>query len=269
MIRLGEKQKLFVVRMAPQGAYLAESALEEKSSEMILLPGAQVPEGLALGDAVTVFNYKDSMDRPVATVREPRLTLGSTAKLKVISLGNIGAFLDWGLEKDLFLPFKEQTYKVKAGDEVLCALYLDKSRRLCATMKVYKYLTGAPAGRYRQGGWCEGIVYEIKKDFGAFVCVDGEYSGLIPKQELFGEVAPGDCMKLRISRIREDGRLDLSLREKSHLSIEGDVKRLLKYKEEHGGAFPFDYKTSPDIIRAELGMSKNQFKRAYGHIKYQ
>ena len=134
-MELGKKQMLTVVKVVDFGVYLGDDR------EKVLLPKKQVPAGIEPGDPIEVFLYKDSSDRLIATVNEPKLTLGESAILKVAQVGKFGAFLDWGLEKDLFLPFKEQTYKVKPGDECLVGLYIDKSQRLCATMKVYEYLT--------------------------------------------------------------------------------------------------------------------------------
>ena len=131
-MRLGEKQKLTVTKKVEFGVYLSEHEGDEKK---VLLPAKQVPEGVGQGDEVEVFLYKDSKDRLIATTKEPYIMLGQTAVLKVIETGDIGAFLDWGLEKDLFLPYKEMTRKTEPGDEILVRLYIDKSSRLCASMR--------------------------------------------------------------------------------------------------------------------------------------
>ena len=139
MIELGKRQVLKVVKKVDFGVYLGEE-MTAGEHERVLLPGRQVPEGTEPGDTLEVFIYRDSSDRLIATTRVPVIQLHETALLKVADVGKIGAFLDWGLEKDLLLPFKEQTAHVKKGQEVLAALYIDKSSRLCATMKVYPYL---------------------------------------------------------------------------------------------------------------------------------
>ena len=139
MIHLGEKQTLVIVKKVDFGVYLAESK-ESASEERVLLPTKQVPQEAGIGDEIEVFLYKDSKDRLIATVREPKITLHQVAELKVLQVGHIGAFLDWGLEKDLLLPFREQTAQVQEGQVCLVALYIDKSDRLCATMNVYEYL---------------------------------------------------------------------------------------------------------------------------------
>ena len=177
MIKLGEKQQLIIVKKVEFGVYLAVSA--ENQTERVLLPGKQVPEGSGIGDVVEVFIYRDSSDRMIATTNTPKLMMGQVAELTVAQVGKFGAFLDWGLEKDLFLPFRQQTKRVKEGDKVLAALYIDKSNRLCATMNVYENLrTDSP---YQKNDQVTGRVYEISDNFGAFVAVDNLYSALIPK----------------------------------------------------------------------------------------
>ena len=139
MIRLGEKQELIVVKKVEFGVYLAET---EGAEEKVLLPGRRVPEGIKEGDKIEVFIYKDSRDRIIATTVEPKLKMGEVTVLRVVSVQKIGAFLDWGLEKDLFLPYKEQSMKVREGDEILVRLYIDKSKRLCASMRgLYEMLS--------------------------------------------------------------------------------------------------------------------------------
>ena len=143
-MRLGERQKLIVVKKVEFGVYLAERQ-DAGEKDRVLLPIKQVPAGTKEGDKLEVFLYKDSQDRLIATMRQPKLMLGETGFLRVAQVSRIGAFLDWGLEKDLFLPYKEQTKKVHENEEVLVSVYIDKSSRLCATMKVYHYLqTNSP-----------------------------------------------------------------------------------------------------------------------------
>ena len=181
---LGKKRRLMIVKEVEFGVYLGNK------DDKVLLPKKQVPKDVEVGDPVEVFLYKDSSDRLIATTQEPKITLDELAVLKVADTGRIGAFLDWGLEKDLLLPFKEQTAKVKKGDEVLVALYVDKSGRLCATMKVYEKLrTDSP---YKKDDHVEGIIYETSDNFGVFVAVDDCYSALIPKREAFGRLRVGD-----------------------------------------------------------------------------
>jgi predicted RNA-binding protein (virulence factor B family) len=262
MIRLGEKQKLVVVKEVDFGVYLAPSLTE--ADERILLPGKQVPEGCKIGDEVEVFVYRDSSDRMIATTNEPKLKMGEVALLKVAQVGKFGAFLDWGLEKDLMLPFKQQRGAIKEGDDVLVSLYIDKSSRLCATMNVYENLqTNSP---YRKEDRVRGRVYEMSDNFGAFVAVDNLYSALIPKKELYGNVVPGMEIDARVIHVREDGKLTLSIREKAYLQMDQDAKKILALMEEAGGQLSFTDKASPEVIKAATGMSKNEFKRAVGRL---
>ena len=190
--------------------------------------------------------------------------LGELAVLNVAATGGIGAFLDWGLEKDLLLPFREQTAPLKKGDQILVALYIDKSQRLCATMKVYERLrTDSP---YKVDDQVEGIIYELSDNFGVFVAVDNLYSALIPKREAFGKLRVGDRVKARVVKVKEDGKLDLSVREKAFLQMDVDADLIMKRMEEYGGSLPFTDKADPELIKKEFDLSKNAFKRAIGRL---
>ena len=258
----GKKQTLVMIKRVEFGIYLAETMKDAENK--VLLPKKQVPADMEVGDPIDVFLYKDSNDRPIATVKEPKLTLGQTARLRVVSVGKVGAFLDWGLEKDLFLPYREQTTQVKAGDEVIAALYLDKSERLCATMKVYPYLQ--KESPYQKDDVVTGMVYEISHNFGAFVAVDDKYSALIPKKELYGELHVLQQISARVTGVKEDGKLDLGIRQKAHLQMSEDADKVLSLLREKKGFLPLHDKSSPEQIRDPIGMSKNEFKRAVGHL---
>ncbi len=261
MIRLGMIQTLKIVKKVEFGVYLGDGIDKE---ERILLPIKQVPQGAQIGDEIEVFVYRDSKDRPIATTNRPKLVLGEVARLRVVQVGRIGAFLDWGLEKDLLLPFREQTRNISAGEECLAALYIDKSDRLCATMKVYHYLaTDSP---YHKDDRVSGTVYEISRNFGAFVAVDNRFSGLIPQKELYGAVKVGDSVSARVTEVRADGKLSLSIREKAYLQIDQDAAKVLEIIQSYSGVLPFNDKASPETIRRETQMSKNEFKRAVGHL---
>ena len=257
-MKLGEKQVLMMEKEVDFGVYLGTE------SEHVLLPKKQVPRGLEPGDPVEVFLYKDSRDRLIATTNEPKLTLGGLAILEVIDTGKNGAFLDWGLEKDLFLPFREQTTPVKKGDSILVSLYIDKSARLCATMKVYEKLScDSP---YQKDDMVEGIVYELSDRFGVFVAVDGKYSALIPKREVYHTYRVGETIRARVAAVKDNGKLDLSVREKAFIQMDVDAAKLVDYMEKNGGRIPFTDKASPETIRGEFEMSKNEFKRAVGRL---
>ncbi len=268
MIRLGEVQTLIIVKEVTFGVYVAPEQLvhdaEALRDNKVLLPAKYVPEGKKTGDAVEVFVYKDSKDRLVATTLSPKLTMGQVARLRVAQVGKIGAFLDWGLEKDLLLPYKQQKRRVSEGEEVLVSLYIDKSERLCATMNVYHEL--ACDSPYQKDDRVTGTVYEISPNFGAFVAVDDKYSGLIAKKELYGNIQIGDVISARVLRVKEDGKLDLSVREKAYLQISTDAEEVMSLIDRFGGALPFNDKASPEVIKRETGMSKNEFKRAVGNL---
>lgn len=257
-MRLGEKQVLTVVKKVDFGVYLGSD------EERVLLPKKQVPEEIEVGDPVEVFLYKDSSDRMIATTKEPKLTLGNLAVLEVGDVGRIGAFLDWGLEKDLLLPFKEQTTKVEKGDRCLVSLYIDKSGRLCATMKVYPLLrTDSP---YKKDDTVRGTVYEISRDFGVFVAVDDRFSALIPRREVYGRMYIGQQIEARVAAVKADGKLDLSVRGRIPEQMDADAQKIMDRIEKSGGGLPFTDKADPERIRDEFGMSKAAFKRAVGRL---
>ena len=298
MFRTGEWQELRVVKKVDFGVYLAEEMPEEDEGrgkerpagrdragkerpagrdrggkdrggsaagpERILLPRREVTADLSIGSSVRVFVYLDSEDRPIATRREPRVTLGKFAAMRVVEVNKIGAFLDWGLDKDLLLPYHEQTGRVRQGDEVLAALYLDKSGRLCATMKLSPYLSqNSP---YRIGDRVQGRVYEISGNFGVFVAVDDRYSALIPRQEAAEGFSAGDRISARVTYVHEDGKLNLSVREKAWVQMEEDAETILRVIDAYDGVLPFGEKVPPEVIRREFGMSKAAFKRGLGRL---
>lgn len=263
MIELGKKQTLTVMKTVEFGIYLAENK-EADAKNRVLLPAKQVPQGTKEGDRLEVFIYKDSQDRLISTTRDPVITVGQTALLKVRQVTKIGAFLDWGLEKDLLLPYHEQTVRVREGQECLVALYVDKSSRLCATMKVYPYLL--KKSPYQVGDQVRGRVYQISDNFGVFVAVDDKFSALIPAREAAGKYRPGTVLDLRVSEVKEDGKLNVSDRQKAYIQINEDAENVLQIIEEFAGVLPFDDKASPKVIKREFGLSKNAFKRAVGHL---
>ena len=263
MIELGKKQKLTVVKSVDFGVYLGED-MQADAKNRVLLPSRQVPEGTKEGDSIEAFIYKDSQDRLIATTKEPKLQVGQTAVLKVSQVTRIGAFLDWGLEKDLLLPYHEQTTRIFEGQECLVAVYVDKSSRLCATMKVYPYLSKeAP---YKEGDQVKGRVYQISDNFGVFVAVDNKYSALVPKREMYGRMYPGQEIEARVAAVKEDGKLDLSVRGKIPEQMDKDAELILECIETCGGKPPFTDKADPERIKAEMGMSKAAFKRAVGRL---
>lgn len=262
MIELGKIQKLQVLRSTSIGVYL--NSKEDRSEDDILLPKKQVPENVQIGDEIEVFVYRDSEDRMIATTNRPKLTLGELGMLKVVETTRVGAFLDLGLEKDVLLPFKEQTTKVQKDKEYLVGLYVDKSDRLCATMNISKLLEEeAP---YKENDRVEGIIYKIKSDIGAFIAVDNKYHGLVHKTELYGNYKLGDKVEGRVTKVREDGKLDISLREKSYKQMDEDAAIIMDRLDRNGGILELNDNSSPEEIKSTLNMSKSAFKRAIGKL---
>jgi predicted RNA-binding protein (virulence factor B family) len=262
MIELGEIQTLKVMSLAPVGVYL--NVPNNKRQDNILLPRKQVPENIKIDDDIEVFVYRDSEDRLIATINKPKLTLYEVEMLKVISLTKIGAFLDWGLERDLLLPFKEQIGQVKEGNEYLVGLYVDKTDRLCATMDVYKLLDNNSP--YKEHDTVNGTVYSIKDDMGIFVAIDNKYHGLIPKNEIFNSYNIGDSIEGRVTKVREDGKLYISTRAKAYIQMDKDVELILEKLTSNNGKLNLNDKSKPDDIKKQLNISKNGFKRAVGRL---
>lgn len=261
MIELGKVQELEILREKSFGVYVGEKQGDKAS---VLLPKKQVPEGAQVGTRLKVFIYKDSSDRLIATTGTPLLQVGETGLLEVKDVARIGAFLDMGLEKDLLLPFKEQTHPVKKGEKCLVTLYVDKSSRLAATMRVYSHMSNQSP--YHENDWVKGTVYEINENLGAFVAVDNQYYGLVPKKEMFGRLSEGQEIQARVIKVRGDGKLDLGLRDKAYLQMSEDAELVWKAIEKQGGVLPFNDKADPERIKREFRMSKNAFKRAVGRL---
>lgn len=263
MKRIGVMNSLEVLRFTSVGAYLND--IDETSETDVLLPTKYVPDQVEVGDMIEVFLYRDSEDRLIATTLKPAILLGEIGKLRVADTNQFGAFLSWGLEKDLFLPFKEQIRELKKGDWVVAMLYEDSSERLSATTKISgKLKEGAP---YAVDSWVKGIIYQIHPTIGAFVAVENQYHGLIPKKECYGDLKEGDKVDVRIQLKKQDGKLDLALRERVSKQIFSDVDVLKAALEKAPGkALPFCDTTDPAIISRELQMSKRAFKRAAGML---
>lgn len=267
MIKLGKSQYLNVVTIKDFGVYLEDANDKEnagKKEHQVLLPIKQVPEGTKLGDRIRVFVYKDSEDRLIATTNKPKLEVGELGVLEVKEVAKIGAFLDWGLERDILLPYREQTTRVKAGNKYLVSVYVDKTSRLAATMKVYKYLK--IAGDYEKDDEVKGIIIEITEPLGAFVAIDNEYYGIVPWREVTKNLQVGMEVTGRVTSVREDGKINMSLSQKAYLRLDDDGEKILKVIDEYDGVLPYNDKVSPEIIARDFDMSKAAFKRAVGHL---
>lgn len=261
-MELGKVNRLTLVKLVDFGAYLAEGTEDQ---ERVLLPAKQVPQGIGQGDSLDVFLYKDSSDRLIATTARPLAMVDQFAPMKVKELTKIGAFLDWGLEKDLLLPYRQMLGRVEAGDQILARVYVDKSQRLAASMKeIYPMLRSDSP--YQAGDEVRARVYEFSRDFGTFVAVDDIYSAMIPRHEDTRQLRIGDQISCRVTGVKRDGKLDVSIRGKSYETIGEDAEAILRLLESYAGVLPFTEKASSEVIRRETGLSKNAFKRAVGHL---
>lgn len=262
MIDIGNYNVLKIHNIASIGAYL--DAGTGNTDDNILLPNNQLPEDAKEDDELRVFIYRDSKDRLIATLEEPAGEVGQLAYLKVISTTNIGAFLDWGLEKDLFLPFREQRYKVQEGRSYLFGIYLDKTERICATTYISSYLEDDSP--YSRGDKITGTVYMVDKSIGAFIAVDNKYAGLIPTNEYFHDIRNGEIVNARVIKVRDDGKLNLSPRELAYKQMDTDAEVLLEKIEANDGFLPLNDKSDPADIKRKLSMSKSAFKKAIGKL---
>ena len=267
-MRLGYTQTLVAVKKTDIGLFLTDIDKKDDKNralgDEVLLPKNQVTENMRVGSEIEVFLYKDSEDRMIATRLVPYIKIGEIKKLKVKEVNKIGAFLDWGLPKDLLLPFKEQIYDIKSGDEILVTVYIDLSDRLCATMDLYSRLSLLPP--YQKDDMVKGTVYQVHEQFGAYVAVDNKYSALVPKKELHRELKPGDEIEARVLEVKEDGKLDLSLRQKAYVQMDADSALILDKLKQAGGSLPYQDKSSADEIKEEFNLSKAAFKRAIGRL---
>ena len=267
-MRLGYMQTLVAVKKTDFGLFLTDIEKKDDKNralgDEVLLPKNQVTEDMRVGSEIEVFLYKDSEDRMIATRLVPYIKIGEIKKLRVKEVNKIGAFLDWGLPKDLLLPFKEQIYDIKSGDEILVTVYIDLSDRLCATMDLYSRLSLLPP--YQRDDMVKGTVYQVHEQFGAYVAVDNKYSALVPKKELHRELKPGDEIEARVLEVKEDGKLDLSLRQKAYVQMDADSALILDKLKQTGGSLPYQDKSSAEEIKEEFNLSKAAFKRAIGRL---
>ncbi len=261
MMKIGKIQDMKLKRFSTVGAYL--TPVDENEPE-ILLPKKYLQEDFKEEMLIEVFVYRDSEDRLVATTQKPKLQINEMAYLEVVAVSEQGAFLDWGLEKDLFLPYKEQKCEVEKGSSYLIAMYLDKSDRLCATMNISKYLM--EESHYEIGQWVKGVVYNTHEIYGAYIAVENCYSGRVPMKELHEDLKIGQEVEVRITRIHEDGKLELSLREKSYLQRDEDSEKILNLMDAQNGILKLTDNSDPEQIKALLQMSKKAFKRAIGKL---
>lgn len=263
MIKIGEYNKLKIAKKVDFGVYLDAGEDGE-----ILMPRKYVPETCEAGDEVDAFIYTDSEDRFVATTEKPLVYAGGLAALKVKQITDFGAFLDWGITKDLLLPFSEQTRSIAEGDVVVVYAYADnKSRRMAATMKWEKHADYNPdTETIVPGAECE-ITVAGQTDIGFKVLVDGRYYGLVYANEVFSDLKNGETRKAYIRKIREDGKMDISLSPVGFLNkIGGDTDKIVGKLRAAGGFLPTTDKSPAEVIYSTYGISKKSYKQAVGRL---
>ncbi|OJV66096.1 MAG: hypothetical protein BGO41_09210 [Clostridiales bacterium 38-18] len=261
MLEIGKVQTAYVNRVSEQGVYLTEQ--KDGEVEALLQKGFYKVEP-EIDASIEVFIYKDSEQKLIATTKKPLLQLGEIGMLSVVGSIPNAYFLDLGIEKDLFLPNNEAKGKLQKGRKVLVKLIKDSNEQLLATMKIYNHLTEGT--HIKTGEHVKGVVYEIKDEMGAFVAIDGKYHGFIPKHELYKEIKVGAELEARVTRVREDGKINLSIKEKSAVQVHQDVDILMKALTENDGQLYLNDESEPEVIKKRLNMSKKAFKRAVGRL---
>lgn len=257
-LSIGNYNTLEIIKETPQGLYLASSEGE------ILLPNKFIPENYTLGDQLTVFVYTDSEDRLVATTQTPKVKVGEFTSLLVKDVTRFGAFLDWGLDKDLLLPYKEQPYQVKTGDHVVVRACLDfKTQRVIAVAKIESFLE-KETHHLEEGKEVSLIVYD-RTPMGYKAVVDQKYGGMIYQNEVFNPIQVGTSMTGYVKKIREDGKVDISLQQAGYAGIQ-DAKAQIMQQLREEGFLPYHDHSSPEDIKEKFHMSKKNFKKAIGGL---
>jgi predicted RNA-binding protein (virulence factor B family) len=263
MIELGKYNLLEVMRSTPHGLFL-----EDKEENDVLLPGKFIPEGTAVGDYLEVYIYRDNEERLVATTEEPKFTLYEFAGLKVSDVNDHGAFVDYGVGKDLFVPFREQKVSMEVGNYYLVYMYLDgQTDRLAGSTRVDQFLdlVDLEEDEIAVGDEVTITVWG-KSELGTNVIVNNRFKGLIYANELFEDLTVGMPRTAYVNRVREDGKLDIRLEKDGYAKVEDNAQRILDLLKERKGYLLLTDKSSPDLIKKELGMSKKTFKKSIGAL---
>lgn len=261
-MKLGEYNDLKVARFVDFGAYLSD----EDGNE-VLLPAKYINRdaGVEIGSTLSVFVYNDSMDRPVATTQIPLATVGQLAFLSVTAVNDIGAFLDWGLEKNLLVPFREQKVRMRKGGEYLVYVYLDHaSQRIVASAKYEKFIDNVFPD-YEVGAPVDAMIVS-RSDLGYKVVVDNRFSGMIYENDVFRDLEPGDSVKGYVKKVRDDGKLDITIRERQKGRVAVVAQEIIERLRRSGGYAEIGDFSTPDYIRASFNCSKKDFKIAIGNL---
>lgn len=260
MAEIGKLNSLRVVKEVDFGLYLDGGEHGE-----ILLPKRYVPENAKPEDILEVFIYLDSEDRVIATTETPFIMVGEFACLKAVAITSMGAFLDWGLMKDLFVPFREQKQKMEVGKWYVITVYLDyDSKRLVASAKIEKFLDNLPP-EYDAGEEVD-LLISGETDLGFNAIINNKHSGVLYKNEVFQPLKKGDRIKGYIKKIREDEKIDLILQKPGYQKVDDISMRIVDVLKEHKGFIAITDKSDPDTIYNLFGVSKKTFKKAIGSL---
>jgi len=259
MIEIGKVNKLKVIKKVDFGLYLGDGTETE-----ILLPERYVPSDCKTGDEFEVFVYLDSEDRVIATTETPYAQVGDFACLKVAAVTSIGAFLDWGLSKDLFVPFNEQQKRMEEGQSYVVRVYVDSSDRIAASSKLGRFISKEPAN-YSVGDAVSLIIWE-RTDLGYKALINGIHIGLIFEADVFQDLNPGDQVAGFIKQVRPDGKIDLYLHAPGYEKVGGVADEIMSILEEDGGFITLNDKSDPDEIYAKFKVSKKTYKKAIGNL---
>lgn len=260
---LGQKATLVVRRFTASGAFLGDPEDKRPEAPCLLLIGSEIPIGSQVGDVLDVFVYLDSEDRPLATIRTPKLSLGEVTFLRVTTLTSFGAFVDWGLAKELLVPFKEQTRDLHVGSREPIGLYLDDTGRLAGTMRVAELLDLEPSN-FTEDSWVDGEAWRNDPDVGLFAILERRFLGMVPATEPH-RLTRGQAARFRVSHLHADGKVELSLRAHAHEELENDAELVLRVVTKPGATLVGDH-SSPELLREVFGLSKKAFKRAAGRL---
>jgi predicted RNA-binding protein (virulence factor B family) len=259
---LGHFVELELRRFGSSGAFLAEVGSEPDAPTVLLL-GREIADGAREGDRIAAFVYQDSEGRPLATTTAPKLALGEVAFLRVTALTSFGAFVDWGLPKELLVPLSEQTVELHVGARQPIGLYLDDRGRLTGTMRVAEMLSTRSQG-LEQDAWVDGEAWRNDPEIGLFAIILRSFVGLLPKDEPH-TLGRGDAASFRITNILPDGKLELSLRAHAHEQLADDAEHVLATLRRPGTP-PVGDRSEPEQLRELFGLSKKAFKRAVGRL---
>lgn len=261
-MKLCKIQELVIASIGKDGAFLNKSG--ESLEQSAWLKKDEITEAMREGDRINVFVYYDDKMNLIASLKKPKITTEEIALLEVVDTIDKGAFLDWGMEQDLFIPKIFQTEAMEVGRLYWVALRAQEDRRPVATMEIYKWLSEDSGLELNDEA--EAVIYEVNPEMGIFVAVNKKFHGLIPKHEIIGDEAIGDVVQVRVTKVREDGRLNVSMRKKSHEVMDDDAAYIYQQLDMNDGFMPYNDKSAPDDVKKVFKMSKRAFKRGIGRL---